>query len=170
MPRHMRPSSSARTPRRKRVWSREPFLLAAVASGAPAQVDLLAVLKVSLGGGYPLGTTCGPVILSAITVRTTGTPVPTTPSVVLGVRKSSSAIEAVDQDPSTLYMLDWLLWQPLRAAATIDTNAVQTQDEHRSNSMRKLEEVNENLWLVAGTDSTGTYSVTGWASTLVLLA
>lgn len=162
---------SGQRPRRKRIWARTSINSVAITNAAPQQTDLLDSLKLSLGGATPLGATVGPVILSGLQTRTSAL-VEVTPRIVLGVRVGSQAIEAVDQDPALQTMLDWMLWSGFPASSTATTNLVigdGPDGSYRSSSMRKLEEVQETLWLCFGTLDTGTFNVRGWASTLVIL-
>lgn len=162
----------AGTPRRKRVWARQGINSVAVTVGAPAQINLLGSLQSALGGATPLGATVGPVILSGLQCRTSSL-VEVTPRIVLGVTVASVDIEAVDQDPAVAHQhLDWMLWSAFPAPSSAGVNLVigdGPDGSFRTASMRKLEEVQQTLWLVAGTPDTGTFNVRGYASTLVIL-
>lgn len=162
---------SAGVPRRKRIWARQGINSTAVTTAAPFQQDLLSTLKLSLGGAWPLGVTVGPIVLSGLQTRTSAL-VEVTPRIVIGVRVGAVNIEAVDQDPAADTMLDWMMWSAFPASSAATTNLVigdGPDGSFRTSSMRKLEEVNDSLWLVVGTPDTGTFNVRGYASTLVIL-
>ena len=158
------------TARRKRIWARQPFLLSGIVNDTgPQQLDLMGALKLSGAGVSPLGWTCGPVFLSGLQVRRTAS-ASVNSTVVLGVRVGSNLIEAIDHDPSDLPMLDWMLWGAFAAPDGVGAQFYGGDPPASSQSMRKLEEVNDNLWLVAGTHAiTGTFEVSGWSSVLVIL-
>ena len=155
--------------RRKRVWNRQLINQGGISSAGPQQINLLSGIEASGAGGYPLGWTVGPVFLSGVAVRRTSASVTTNESVVAGVTVSSRLIEAVDQDPTTQPMLDWMLFQAFQAPDATTTAQFSIDPAPGSRSMRKLDELNEGLWLVLGTADTGTFTFSCWASVLCIL-
>jgi hypothetical protein len=158
--------SVARTQRRKFVWARSlTGELAAI--GTVTESNLLADFETRYGANL-IGATVAR-IRGVIAVRPDATPADTT--VVVGVRVGSDT-DTVLTGPTAQPYEDWMLWEPFILAAT-GTGVTQTQTAMTRvvdvKSMRKLEEIGEELHIVASQTGTETATELGWALSIGLL-
>ncbi len=155
--------------RRRRVWARSRINQGGITSAGPQQIDLLGGLKLAGTGAMPLGWTVGPIILSAVAVRRTSAAVTVNEHVLAGVTVAPSSAEAVDMDPADFLQLDWMLFEAFQAPDGANQAQFAINPRSGTKAMRRLDEIDTNLWLVLGTNDTGTFTFTCYASVLVIL-
>lgn len=170
MAKSRRPRRGGSLPRRKLVWARTSTetTFASAAPFTPFQADLLAGF-VARYGADPVGCTVARIrgylqVLSTVTL---------TPVVVAARIGTEGEVAATDFNPMTAGEYnDWMMYEPMLAglaarepfgdlgARIIDVKA-----------MRKLEELDETLFLYAGTDlaAAGTVTLTFNLSVLLML-
>jgi hypothetical protein len=163
----------AQSARRKRVWARENFEL--VPSGAGVDVDLLADYKTRRGiTSIEPGCTIGGVLLDFNVVQTNGRAAPED-GFHLGiiVEHSDPASGVPRPAPTAGLHADWMWLQwigspGLATGATTGTFPA-LGGPIRVRSMRRMDEVGMNLFLVGQSRGLTAHTVTGTASTLLLM-
>jgi len=148
-----------RPQRRKRVWARSNIRHLG-ASVTPLATDLLLEFKTKLGANALPGATVGAIrwnlLVTGVGANTLTDDVN---KAFIGMIVAPDAVEAVDIDPLIHPHLNWMWWEifPFHQGATGENTRPEVRE---TGSMRKLEELNETLWLVTNhTIETGTTGI-----------
>jgi hypothetical protein len=173
VPRNRRPIVRAQSARRKRVWARENFV--ATPSGAGDRTDLLGDYKTRRGiTSIEPGCTIGGLLLDYTVVQTNGRAAPED-GFNLGIIVEHDDPTGGVPAPGTVAGLHadwmWLQWIGAPALATGSTTSTfqNLGGPIRVRSMRRMDEVGMNLFLVLQSRGLTAYTVTGTVSTLLLM-
>lgn len=168
MPNSRRRSRGGTLPRRKLVWARTSVetTFAGAAPFVPFQADLLAGF-VARYGADPVGCTVAR-IRGFVVVNST---VANYPVVVAARTGTEGEVAATDFNPMTAGEYnDWMMYEPclapIAAREPIEGVSARIIDVRSS---RKLEELDETLFLYAGTDSAAAATVSLFFNLSVLL-
>lgn len=168
-----------RAQRRQRIWGRETHSTAAVATTGDAQL-MLQDFSAQMGwqaGNAPPGTTIGGLKYRLVVRTDTASPGFTVGSALIyGFIVDSSRNATEVPRPAVDRHADWLEWGSVPLTG-LTLDQVRDVDEangqfHTVRSMRRMEEISEQLWFVA--ELTGVPAATAvgygiWVSTLLLL-
>jgi len=156
--------------RRKRVWARSGAQQVGITNSAPSRARPLVDFRTAAFGdplvGGPIGVTIGGARLSLMTFATAI--VDATSRLHVGLRVSAEDNLGEIDGPSTNPHDDWLFFSTLHVR-TINTEVyLNGGQDYVIRSMRKMEEVGEDLVLVAQA-TTGTFTMSWSLSVLLLL-
>jgi len=161
---------STRPPvRRKRIWMRD-FGTDTLVGTTPFVRDLTAIWA-SAGAPNLIGATVIRVRATLAFARTAGSSV--LPHVFAGVMVGPSTLDAVDANPAGTpgLHLDWMHWSKnygaanMAAAAALGAFSVTVDVK----AMRKLEELDDTLWLCLSSTLTDEWATSWGVSALVML-
>jgi hypothetical protein len=157
--------------RRKRVWAREQFAVAASADGAA--VDLLTDFRAELGvTSNPPGLTIGGVLLDFTVTNASGRAA-AGDYLSFGLLVTSEEVPADVQGPITEPHVDWMWVQSIGAPGAAAGDSVSTFDAMggpvRVRSKRRMDEIGMRFYLVAQLSGLTTFDFRGTISTLLLL-
>ena len=173
MPRNRTRVVRAQSARRKRVWARESFVV--TPTGAGVDVDLLADYKSRRGiTSIEPGCTIGGILLDFNVVQTNGRAA-SEDGFNLGIIVENSDPAAGVPRPAATAGLHadwmWLQWigSPGPAGGATAGTFQALGGPIRVRSMRRMDEVGMNLFLVGQSRGLTAHTVTGTASTLLLM-
>lgn len=145
----------------------------AIAAGAFAASDLLNDFRIVNGGAQPVGSTIGRVRMD-ITFTTAGASPGSTTGLIGGlIIGTSSLVDVPDPGTADERYADWMWWRFLsihRNSSLVNATGVSVATfEVDVKSMRRMEELQETLWLVFDNPSPATINVSVTASVLLML-
>ena len=160
--------------RRKRVWARRQGLVAGIGATGTV-VNLGEDFSADMGTTHlPPGVTVGGVLLDLACARATAATDSASSQLQLGILVDSAATPADVPRPVDMPHADWMWDQmisfPAPTAGALTSTFDRIGGPIRVRSKRRIEEINQDLWLVLqGIDPTPTFDVRIFVSTLLLL-
>jgi len=162
----MRKKFVAAGPRRQRVWARLSFTSILVGASATSFQDLLTGYKVVSGQIDFAGYTIARMRVSMLYAATSGVVVELIP---WGILVGPSSLDNVDIGPVEFPYLDWMAYGYLKTGSPTFTERAGT-DAVDIRSMRRINELQENLWLGVQQPATvGNTTEIHWGVDILLL-